>query len=151
MGIELNLRRFQFSLESVLTVREKALKDAQKQLASITGVYNKQKDVLSEMITALSNLEKESEKYLEEVNFNPELIANYKSFSLKLAQDIRFQEQIIEKTRLDVLKQQNITKKAYIDVKSLENLKQKQKDEYNKELQLEELKQTDDIVNSRRN
>ena len=144
------MRRFRFSLESVLTVREKTLKDAQKELASITGVYNKQKDILEEMVFELKRLEKESEKYLEDINFNPGIIANYNSFAYKLSHDIKFQEEIIEKTKQDVLKQQEITKKAYIEVKTLENLKEKQKDNYNKEYQLEEFKQIDDIVNSRR-
>ena len=46
--------------------------------------------------------------------------------------------------------QQQIAKEAYIKVKSLENLKEKQKEQYNKELLQEEIKQIDDIVNSKR-
>jgi len=144
------LKRFKFSLESVLTLREKTLKDAQKQLASIIRVYNRQNDVLNEMIFKLKELEKESEVYLQSVNFDPNIIANYGSFSYKLTNDIKLQEKIIEKTKKDVAKQQEITKKAYIEVKSLENLKQKQQEQYNKELLDEENKQIDDLVNSRR-
>lgn len=144
------MRRFKFSLESVLTLREKALKDAQKQLASIIRVYNRQNDVLNEMMLKLKELERESEIYLTSANFNPNIIANYGSFSYKLSNDIKLQEKIIEKTKQDVLKQQEITKKAYIEVKSLENLKQKQQEQYNKELLDEENKQIDDLVNSRR-
>lgn len=144
------MRRFKFNLESVLVVRQKALKDAQIQLASITNIYNRQKDVLDEMIFELNKIERESEKYLQETGFNPDLIANYNSFSYKLIQDIKTQEQIIEKTNEELLNQQEITKQAYIKVKSLENLKEKQKEEHNKEFLLEEFKQIDDIVNSRR-
>ena len=144
------MRRFKFSLESVLTVRQKALNDAQIQLAAITNVYNKQVDVLNEMMFELKRIEEESEKYLSEANFNPTLIANFNAFSYRLASDIKTQEQIIEKTKIDLVKQQEITKEAYIKVKSLENLKEKQKENYNKELLLEEFKEIDDLVNSRR-
>jgi len=144
------LRRFQFSLESVLTIRQKALKDAQIQLASITNVYNTQKNVLNEMMFDLANLEKEASKYIEEGDINPDIIANYTSFSGKLSSDIKTQELIIEKTKEDMLLQQEITKQAYIKVKSLENLKDKQKENYNKELLLEEFKELDDMSASRR-
>ena len=144
------MRRFQFSLESVLTIRQKALKDAQIQLASITNVYNTQKNVLNEMMFDLANLEKEASKYIEEGDINPDIIANYTSFSGKLSSDIKTQELIIEKTKEDMLLQQEITKQAYIKVKSLENLKDKQKENYNKELLLEEFKELDDMSASRR-
>ena len=49
-----------------------------------------------------------------------------------------------------MLKQQAITKDAYIKVKSLEKLKEKQKEQYDKEVLREEFKLIDDIVNSKR-
>ena len=133
-----------------MTIRQKALNDAQIQLASITNVYNTQVDVLNEMMFDLSNIEREASKYLEENNFNPDIVANFSAFSNKLSNDIKTQELIIEKTKEDLLIQQELTKQAYIKVKSLENLKEKQKENYNKELLLEEFKELDDMANSRR-
>ena len=133
-----------------MTVRQKALKDAQIQLASITNVYNTQTDVLREMLFHLENIEREASRYLEEGNCNPDIIANYSSFSNKLTSDIKTQKLIIERTKQDLLLQQELTKQAYIKVKSLENLKDKQKEDYQKELLLEEFKEIDDMVNSRR-
>ena len=57
---------------------------------------------------------------------------------------------IIEKTKFDLKIQQEKTKEAYIKVKSLEKLKEKQKEQHNKEVLQEEFKMIDDIVNSRR-
>ena len=57
---------------------------------------------------------------------------------------------IIEKTKFDLKMQQEKTKDAYIKVKSLEKLKEKQKEQYDKEVLQEEFKMMDDIVNSRR-
>ena len=144
------MRRFRFTLESVLTIRKKALEDARIVLANITNVFNKQKEVLAQMEEALLNVRNESEKYLFAETFNPSIISNYNSFSNKIVQDITTQKLIIEKTKLDLLKQQAITKEAYIQVKSLEKLKEKQKIQYDKEVQMEEFKLIDDIVNSRR-
>ena len=144
------MRRFKFTLESVLTVRTKALEDARIQLATITNIFNKQNDVLHEMEIALENVRNDSERYLFGETFNPCLISNYNSFSNKIIQDIKTQKLIIEKTKFDMLKQQELTKEAYIKVKSLEKLKEKQKEQYDKEVLQEEFKLIDDIVNSKR-
>lgn len=144
------MRKFKFNLEAVLTIRQKELEDERINLASITNVYNKQKEVLEEMKYTLAKIEQDSEKSLQLMDFNVSLISSYSSFYQKVSNDIKVQEQIIEKTYQDVLKQQDITKAAYVKVKSLENLKEKQKEQYLKELQLEEVKELDDIVNSKR-
>ena len=144
------MRRFHFSLESVLTVSQKALEDARIKLANITNIYNRQNEILNEMIYSLNALQSESERFLSQGNFDANLIANYASYSNKMIQDIKMQENIIAKTKIDLLKQQNLVKEAYIKVKSLENLKDKQKEKYNKEMLLNEIKEIDDIVNSRR-
>lgn len=144
------MRRFKFTLESVLTIRKKALEDARIALANITNAFNKQNEILNEMQNALQNVRNDSEKYLLSQTFNPYVVSNYSSFSNKIVQDITAQKLIIEKTKLDLLRQQAITKQAYIQVKSLEKLKEKQKAQYDKEVLQEEFKLIDDIVNSRR-
>jgi len=144
------LRRFKFTLESVLTIRKKTLEDARIKLASITNIFNKQNEVLKEMELALENIRNDSEKYLFSETFNPFVISNYSSFSNKIIQDIATQKMIIEKTKFDLKMQQEKTKDAYIKVKSLEKLKEKQKEQYDKEVLQEEFKMMDDIVNSRR-
>lgn len=143
------MKKFKFTLESVLLVRKHTLEDERIKLASIMNVYNKQQDVLRQMKDALNQVRAESERYLGG-NFDANIIANYAAFSNKIAQDIKTQEKIIEKTFQELKLQQQIAKEAYIKVKSLENLKEKQKEEYNKELLREEIKQIDDIVNSKR-
>ena len=102
------------------------------------------------MELALENIRNDSEKYLFSETFNPFVISNYSSFSNKIIQDIATQKMIIEKTKFDLKIQQEKTKEAYIKVKSLEKLKEKQKEQYNKEVLQEEFKMIDDIVNSRR-
>ena len=144
------MRRFKFTLESVLTIRKKTLEDERIRLANITNIFNKQNEILKEMQTTLENVRNDSEKYLFTETFSPCLVSNYNSFASKIIQDITTQKLIIEKTKVDLLKQQESTKRAYIDVKSLEKLKEKQKAQYDKEVLQEEFKLIDDIVNSRR-
>ena len=144
------MRRFKFTLESVLTVRKKTLEDARIKLANITNIFNKQIEILKEMEIALKNIRNDSEKFLFGETFSPCLISNYNSFASKIVQDITTQKLIIEKTKVDLLKQQQATKEAYIHVKSLEKLKEKQKAQYDKEVLQEEFKLMDDVVNSRR-
>jgi len=131
-------------------VREKKLTDEQTKLASILNVYNKQIEKINETITQLNTLKTESENYLKGNNFDPMTISNYAMYINKLQEDIKLQKTISKKTKEVMEEQQFKVKKAYIDVKSLENLKDRQKEQYLKELQLEENKEIDDIVNSRR-
>ena len=131
-------------------VRQKTLENERIRLASIMDVYNKQNDVLNEMNLKLTELNNETEKLLQQGIINPQLIANYNSFSQKLVHDITTQNEIIKKTKIDLDRQQEKTKKAYIDVKTLENLREKQKERYNQEFALEEIKILDDIVSSRK-
>lgn len=144
------MRRFRFTLESVLTVRKKALEDARIQLARICDIFNKQNDILKEMETALENVRNDSERYLFSQTFNPCLASNYGAFADKIVRDITEQKLIIERTKIDLLKQQALTKDAYIKVKSLQKLKEKQKAQYDREVLQEEFKLIDDIVNSKR-
>lgn len=144
------MRRFKFTLESVLTIRKKTLEDARIKLAAIVNVFNKQNEILAEMQTTLENIKNESEQYLFAQTFNPYLVSNYNSFSNKIVQDIKTQKLIIEKTKFEMNKLQKIAKQAYIKVKSLEKLKEKQKEQYNKEVLQEEFKLIDDLVNAKR-
>lgn len=149
MGIEFSLRRFKFTLESVLTVRNKTLEDERIRLASILRIYNNQKEVLNNLFSEIKTIKSEIEKNFENNDFNPQIISNYNSYLYKLSQDVDVQKEILSKIQQDIEKQQEVLKNAYIKVKSLEVLKEKQKEEYLKEQQYEEIKELDDIVSSR--
>lgn len=148
-GEEIALRRFQFTLESVLTVRKHTLEDERIKLASVMGILREQNEVLNNMNFEYQTLQMQSEKDLA-LNFNPLIMSNYSSFSGKLLGDIKVQKQIIERTRLDLKNRQQSVKQAYVEVETLEKLKLKQKELYLKELQQEEIKELDDIINSKR-
>ena len=143
------MRRFKFTLESVLVVRNKALEDERIKLASILRVYNNQKEALNKLFSEVETIKSEINKSFENNDFNPQIISNYNSYLYKLSQDIEAQKEVLSKIEQDIEKQQEVLKDAYIKVKSLEVLKDKQKEQYLKEQQYEEIKELDDIVNSR--
>ena len=143
------MRRFKFTLESVLVVRNKALEDERIKLASILRVYNNQKEALDKLFSEVETIKSEINKSFENNDFNPQIISNYNSYLYKLSQDIEAQKEVLSKIEQDIEKQQEVLKDAYIKVKSLEVLKDKQKEQYLKEQQYEEIKELDDIVNSR--
>ncbi len=133
-----------------MRLAQKALEDERIKLASILKAFNQQKEILSNMQETSFKMQQEIDDYLNQESFQPEMIENYFAFLRRINSDIETQKRIIERTQLDILKQQLSAKQAYIKVKSLENLKEKEKEKYNKELEQEEFKLMDDIVNSKR-
>ncbi len=132
-------------------VRQKTLVDEQTKLASILNVLNSQIEKQNQLNDELAALKMNSETYLQGEVFDPMTISNYAMYGKKIQDAISLQQELIKKTRKDLNNQQQVVKNAYIKVKSLENLHDRQKEQYLKEFQKEEIKEIDDIVNSRRN
>lgn len=130
-------------------LRQKALEDERIRLADIIKFFNIQKEALKELEEKLISLQKEG-NFAFENNFNPMLINNYQAYTSKISSDILNQKEVIKKINFDIEKQKIEVKKAYVKVKILEKLKEKQKEKYNKEVLLEEIKFIDDIMTSRK-
>lgn len=143
------MRRFSFTLESVLTVKQKKLEDERIKLSKIMNELRAQKELLEKTIFEFEQNKKQADNYVLKNNFHIEIITNFRLYGEKLAQKIKNQKEIIKKKELELKIQQKATNQAYIDVKTLEKLKEKQKEKYDKELLQEEFKMIDDIVSSR--
>ena len=115
------------------------------------SLHNKQTEKLEETYAQLSKFEAQSNEYLQGINFNPMIVSNYAMYGKKLQDEISALQSFIKKIENEIKYQQKTVKEAYIKVKSLENLEEKQKEQYLRDLQSEEIKEIDDIVNSRRN
>ena len=144
------MRRFKFSLESVLLLREHTLEDERIKLSKIVQSYNKEKEELENLISKLERLKNDSEKYFQQVGFCTSLISNYGNYLSKIDSEVITQQNIIKNIEIELNKQQESTKKAYIELKTIENLKQKQREDYDKQVLYEEIKTLDDITNSKR-
>lgn len=139
------MKRFKFSLDSVLLVKEKALEDENIKLSIIKKTLENQKECLQKTI---ENLFKYQD--MPTINFNPMIIGNQIAYINRLKEQIETQKNIIKETEKKVENQQKKVQQAYIEVKSLEKLEEKKKKEYKKEISKKENKILDDIVNSRR-
>ena len=143
------MRRFSFTLESVLTVKQKKLEDERIKLSKIMNELRAQKELLEKTIFEFEQNKRQADDYILKNDFHIEIITNFRLYGEKLAQKIKNQKEIIKKKELELKIQQKATNRAYIDVKTLEKLKEKQKEKYDKELLQEEFKMIDDIVSSR--
>ncbi len=129
-------------------LRNKALEDERIKLADIGNVLSKKKQELQGLENNLLNLKNSKNDYFD--CFNPALIANYNSYIIKAENEISALKNQIKAIEVDFLNQKEKVKQAYIKVQTLEKLKEKQLETYKKELLLEEIKITDDIVTSRK-
>ncbi len=131
-------------------LREHTLEDERIKLSKIVQSYNEQKDELENLVLKLEKLKNDSDLYFNQVGFNASLIANYGQYISKIDSDVVTQKNILKQLEIELSRQQENTKKAYIDLKTIEKLKEKQKEDYNKQVLYEEIKTMDDIVNSKR-
>lgn len=144
------MKKFSFTLESVLKVKEKLLEDERLKLAHFMSVLNSQKDSLNTMEKTLIRYQSELQELVMSAKVDSILMDSYKSYINKFSSNILAQKELIKKTQQELTLQQQKTKNAYVEVKTLEKLKEKQKENYNKAFLQEEIKMIDDIVSSKR-
>lgn len=129
-------------------LKEKALEDERIKLADIIKFYNEQLLVLENLQNELNSLRESSISFNGTIN--PEMVNNFNLYASKVSNNILVQNENIKRIETDIEKQKNQVKKAYTEVKALEKLKENQKEKYNKELLLEDIKFIDDITTSRK-
>jgi len=143
------LKRFKFSLESVLVVKQKLLEDERLELARAMACADKEKKILDDLFLTLEDIRKEYDETVGK-RLDIALMINYDTYAKKLTNDIENQKEVLKQAHHALYKRQNKVKAAYIAVKTLEKLKEKQKEAYDKECLQEEFKLIDDIVSSRK-
>ena len=144
------MRRFTFRLQSVLNIKEKKLEDERLKLAEIISTLEAQKDIFLELNDKKENLEKELALALESSNLDIQIIVSEKNYLQRIVQDIKTQFEIIKKTQIELEEQQIAVNEAYKEVKVLEKLKEKQYKNFLFEYEQNQIKELDDITNSRR-
>lgn len=143
------MRRFTFRLQSVLNIKEKKLEDERLKLGEIISTLEAQKDVLLELSDKKENLKKQLNATLENSILDIQFVVGYKNYLERLEQDIKTQFEIIKKTQIELEEQQIQVNEAYKEVKVLEKLKEKQYKNFLFEYEQNQIKELDDITNSR--
>ena len=143
------MRRFTFRLQSVLNIKEKKLEDERLKLGEIISTLEAQKDVLLELSDKKENLKNRLNATLENSILDIQFVVGHKNYLERLEQDIKTQFEIIKKTQIELEEQQIQVNEAYKEVKVLEKLKEKQYKNFLFEYEQNQIKELDDITNSR--
>ncbi len=143
------MRRFKFTLQSVLNIKEKKLEDERLKLGGIISMLEAQKDIFLELNEKKDKLKCELNTVLENSILDIQYVVGYKNYLERIEQDIKTQFEIIKKTQTELEEQQIVVNEAYKEVKILEKLKEKQYKNFLFEYEQNQIKELDDITISR--
>jgi len=142
------MRRFEFRLDRVLSVRIQQEKIQQKEFAVVQAKYQKAVEMLKQLFDSrqetVLNLKKLSSK-----GFDQRVYLAHMSFIEKLNRDIDMQRITLQKIEVELNKERKKLLEAMQKRKILEILKDKNKTEYIHELLIEEQKVLDDLAKNK--
>lgn len=142
------MRRFEFRLDRVLSVRIQQEKIQQKEFAIVQAKYQKAVEMLKQLFDSrqetVLNLKKLSSK-----GFDQRVYLAHMSFIEKLNRDIDMQRITLQKIEVELNKERKKLLEAMQKRKILEILKDKNKTEYVHELLIEEQKVLDDLAKNK--
>ncbi len=130
-------------------MREKELEQRQMEMAKIVSALNQQQEKLQDIFRAQEKNTGEMEALYTAEELDIMQIEAHRDFSIKLVNDARNQERIIENTKAILQRKQEEVKKAHQQVEILKKLKEKQEKEFYKEFLHLEMKEIDDITSAR--
>lgn len=143
------MKKYKFRLQVVLDMREKELEQRQMEMAKIVSALNQQQEKLQDIFRAQEKNTGEMEALYTAEELDIMQIEAHRDFSIKLVNDARNQERIIENTKAILQRKQEEVKKAHQQVEILKKLKEKQEKEFYKEFLHLEMKEIDDITSAR--
>ena len=130
-------------------MREKELEQRQMEMARIVAALNLQKEKLQGIFRAQEKNTSEMEVLYEALELDIAQIEGHRTFGIKLINDAKNQERIINNTTAILARKQQEVKEAHQKVEVLKKLKEKQEKEYYKEFLHLEMKEIDDITSAR--
>jgi len=136
-------------LDVVLNMRQRELEKKQQEMAEIVKVIEEQREKLQSIINEQQQTETNLEKLIDAEEIDVTMINGHRNYSLKLVNDAKNQEGIINRAMqlLEVKKKE--VQEAYKKVKILEKLKEKQEKEYMTNIEQILAKEIDDIAVTR--
>lgn len=136
-------------MQTVLDMRVKDLEQRQMEAAKILAFLREQENELKRIIESqLQNSEQMENLYTLEL-LNIQQIEAHREYGLKLTVDIQNQERKISNTKMLLARKQIEVQEAHKKVEVLNKLKEKQEQEYYKNILDAEVKEIDDITSAR--
>ena len=130
-------------------MRERELEARQMEMAKIVTALNQQQEKLQGILSS----QEENTRFMEILSSSSELdigqIEGRRVFGIKLVNDAKNQERIINNTKAILSRKQQEVKEAHQRVEILKKLKEKQEKEFYKEFLHLEMKEIDDITSAR--
>lgn len=144
------MKKYSFRLQTVLNMREKVLEEKQLEMAKILHVLNDQINALENLLSKKEATKTSLERIYEgEANLDILEITNYKNYLSKIINDAKFQERIIENTKMILHSKRCEVNEALKEVKVLEKLKEKQEAKFYQHYEYVQAKEIDDIASTR--
>ena len=145
------MKKFKFRLQVVLDMRENELEQRQMEAAKILAALRQQDAKLHNIIKSQTLNSKELDSLFNAESLDIQQIEAHRDYGLKLETDIKNQERVITNTKMILEKKQEEVREAHKKAEILRKLKEKQEDEYYKEILRLEVKEIDDITSARFN
>ena len=143
------MKKFKFRLQVVLDMREKELEQRQMEMAKIVAALNLPQEKLQGILNAQDSNTNEMEALYMASELDIMQIEGHRNFGIKLVNDARNQERIINNTKHILSRKQQEVKEAHQKVEVLKKLKEKQEKEFYKNFLQAEMKEIDDITSAR--
>lgn len=143
------MKKYSFRLQVVLDMRQKELEERQMEMAKILSALNLQQEKLQQILQSQTDNTNSMEALYNAPELDIMQIESHRSFGLKLINDARNQERVIENTKFILEKKQQEVKIAHQKVEVLNKLKEKQEKAFYKEFLDSEMKEIDDITSAR--
>ncbi|MDD3236624.1 MAG: flagellar export protein FliJ [Candidatus Gastranaerophilales bacterium] len=147
--LEVGLKKFEFKLQTVLKLRQKALDDAMLELARISKVLQDTQNEKQLILDTKSNLSLKLTTVVEGEILDIEQIQTGKNYIMQLDTKIKQKNQLIEQIKIAVNSQQKKVQEALKERDILTKLEEKQKQNFYKEFLHKEMTELDDISISR--
>ena len=140
------MKKYSFRLQRVLDIKEIMQKVRERELASALGVLESEKNTLKAYSDKLSKYQDEikEKKHLSIFEFR-----FYDSYFSWLISAIRKQLNAIKEGEKEVDNRKKVLGEAFKEKQVIENLKQRSREEYNREFDKDQLIQSDEISSSK--
>ncbi len=130
-------------------MRKQELEKKQQEMAEIIKVIEEQQAKLDSILNAQTRTEVDLEKLMNSEMIDVVMINGHRNYSLKLANDAKNQETVINRAKQLLEHKKKEVQEAYKKVKILEKLKEKQEKQYMTNIETILAKEIDDIAVTR--
>ena len=130
-------------------MRQRELEKKQQEMAEIIKVIEEQQAKLNSILDERSKTEMNLETLMNSESIDVVMINGHRNYSLKLVNDARNQEAVINRAKQLLEHKKQEVQEAYKKVKILEKLKEKQEKQYMTNIEQILAKEIDDIAVTR--